>query len=86
MKETPTAAESQAAGRLMQDPAFQATAEHVEETYTMKWKISRSLEEREDAWYRLQALYDVLRALRDTYEHGLAAEAVSARKERLAML
>lgn len=75
-----------AAGVLLRDPAFKAACEKTEEKYVSAWKLSTPMahEEREAAYHRLKALYDVIANIRSFFETAQAEAKAQDRKERLA--
>lgn len=75
---------SEAAGRLMSDPAFKAACEKTEEKYTAQWRDSGLLhtDDREAAYRSLHALIHMLRTLRGFWETGEAEKLAAAKKAK----
>jgi hypothetical protein len=68
----------------MQDDAFRAAVDKVDEGYIAEWRRRDGTpEHRVSLWHKVQALTDVVRMLRSTYEQGNAATVSAQRADRL---
>jgi len=67
---------------LMSNSAFKRACAELEAKYTDAWKRGQTTLDREQVWYRMQALTDVAAALRAAWGSGTITEGI--RDNRLA--
>jgi hypothetical protein len=76
---------SEAAGKMLTDPAFRTVCERLEERYAIQWKTSEPTDSnaREEAYRRFRSLIEMLRDMRGLYEAGEAEKLAAERKAKL---
>lgn len=66
--------QGQAAGRVMSDPIFKIAVMNARKTIVNEWETAPTVEKREAAYAKLQALGEVLKALGALQNSGVMAE------------
>ena len=64
----------QAAGRVMSDPIFKVAVMNARKSIVYEWETAPTVEKREAAYAKLQALGEVLKALGAIQNSGVMAE------------
>lgn len=66
--------QGQAAGRILSDPIFKVATMNARKTIVNEWETAPTVEKREAAYAKLQALGEVLKALGALQNSGVMAE------------
>lgn len=75
---------SKIAAEKLDDPIFVETKERLEKAYIAGWRGAKTAPEREEYWYRMQVLEDVVIALQATRSAGTLAANMLEQEQKVA--